>query len=519
MRNEFIRQVKAIIAANTDNTDFSIDQLCQEIGLSRSQLYRKLKSETGLSTSLYIRQVKLEQASILLSNAQLNISEICYQSGFTSPQNFTKYFKEAYGLTPSKYRQQLLIKGKQIEKMAVVVNPAITTPPIIVPPIEKPFSKPIPPKKFTTFQLFTIFLLFLTLSYFVFLYFQSQTTSNPNKDNLPFIAIIPFEQIGFPEDNYLGEGITEDVLIQLTRFDGLNIISKATTFKFQPTDEGLYQKMAAFGTTHILQGEIKKVNHQLMLLVHLVQLSDNREVWSERFTEAEENLFNLAPKVALALSKKFNLSPTLSNSSVAKRNYQPSVPAYNAYLRGQHLMRPRNRDGLEKSIEEFDIALSIDDNYTAAVLAKATAYLLLNRKENTDKAEIMALEVIRKDKQNGDAYALLGYIHSIKNEYIKALTFYEIALELLPDDPMINYWYSLVFRKIGHLKAAMKYGKIAAESAPLHPVINSGYIYTVILAKEYLLAEKLIKQSNQIFENSFLYIYIRPFSHTSTAVY
>ncbi|GEM_PF-6352284 len=346
------------------------------------------------------------------------------------------------------------------------------------------------------------------LSSFAYLHFQSQTTANLNKDNPPFIAVIPFEQIGLPEDTYLGEGITEDVLIQLTKFDDLNIISKATTFKFQPTDEDLYQKMAAFGTTHILQGEIKKINHQLMLLVHLVQLSDNREVWSERFIEAEENLFNLAPKVALALSKKFNLSTTVFNSS-AKTNYKPSIPAYNAYLRGQHLMRPRSRDGLEKSIEEFDIALSIDNNYTAAFLAKATAYLLLNRKEGTDKAETMALEVIRKDKQNGDAYALLGNIHSLKNEYIKALTFYEIALALSPDDPMINYWYSLVFRKIGNLKAAMKYGKIAAESAPLHPVINSGYIYTVILADEYLLAEKLINQSNQIFENSFLFLYVK----------
>ncbi|GEM_PF-6243096 len=163
MKEEIKFRVKGILELNFDNPNFSIDQLSKEIGLSRSQLHRKLKAETGLSTSLFIRQVKLEKASLLLTNTQLNISEVCYQIGFTSPQNFAKYFKEAYGLSPSKYRQQLLIKDKQVPKVAAVIDTPTTIPPIMTSRIEKPFSKSLLPNKFTTFQLSTLLFLLLML--------------------------------------------------------------------------------------------------------------------------------------------------------------------------------------------------------------------------------------------------------------------------------------------------------------------------------------------------------------------
>ena len=84
--------------------DFGIDYLCAQVHLSRSQLHRRLKAATGLSASLFIRQVRLERAAELLRTTEDTISEIAYTTGFGSPQSLSRYFQEVYGSSPSAYR-------------------------------------------------------------------------------------------------------------------------------------------------------------------------------------------------------------------------------------------------------------------------------------------------------------------------------------------------------------------------------------------------------------------------------
>ncbi len=103
---EFLENLQEIIHKNLEKPDFSIVQICIEMNISRAQLHRKVKAATGLSTSLLIRHVRMEQAKKLLETTDFNVSEIAYQIGISSPQNFSKYFIEAYGVSPSAYRKQ-----------------------------------------------------------------------------------------------------------------------------------------------------------------------------------------------------------------------------------------------------------------------------------------------------------------------------------------------------------------------------------------------------------------------------
>lgn len=510
MKDKMVLQAKTIIEEHIENSNFSIDQLCQEIGLSRSQLHRKLKKETGLSTSLFIRQVKLEKASFLLTNTQLNISEIGYKIGFTSPQNFTKYFKAAYGLNPSKYRKQALAEKETIEKKEQITEKeeviAITT---TTSPLNSPSADQSPlPKKRSIFQLSTMLFLFFLLSGLIFLYAQSNTTITENKP--PFIAVLPFIQTGLSADNYLGEGIAEDILIQLTKYDGLRIISKSTTFKYLSETSAFHEDVKALGGTHILEGEIKLINQEYRISVHLIRLSDNREIWSERFFRTEQDLVNLSSEIAMTIAQKLN-QPTLKKIDQTIIN-PPNITAYNAYLRGNHLIRDRNVIKLKQGLAEFDKALKINPDYTDAFIAKATAILLLEDQYSVNyltEVEQMMLKVIRQQKDKGEAYALLGNVYSNQYQFVKSLTFFEIALEYLPNNAMINYWYSLRLRTLGDFEAAIKYGKKATDLDPLHPLINAGYIYTVIVAEKYQLAEELLSTSAPIFKDTYLYLLVK----------
>jgi len=101
----FLQKLQAVIAAHLSEANFSIEELSREIGMSRTQVHRKLKALTNLSASLFIRQVRLQEALALLQQTELTVSEIAYQVGFSSPAYFTRCFTEQFAQTPTDVRQ------------------------------------------------------------------------------------------------------------------------------------------------------------------------------------------------------------------------------------------------------------------------------------------------------------------------------------------------------------------------------------------------------------------------------
>ena len=100
---DFLKEVIACIEKNIDNSEYTIDSLSADIVMSRMSLYRKMKSLTGQTPADFIRMVRLKTAAKLLKEEKCTVSEACYRTGFASPQNFSKHFKEMFGVLPSQY--------------------------------------------------------------------------------------------------------------------------------------------------------------------------------------------------------------------------------------------------------------------------------------------------------------------------------------------------------------------------------------------------------------------------------
>lgn len=122
---ELFDKLNAILDESLDNLSLSPDVLCREIGISRSQLHRILKEKTQLSTTLYIRQKKLESAKKLLTETELRVSEIAYLVGIESPQNFSKYFGRAFDVSPSDYRKQVEDSPEATKRVSIAVLPFV----------------------------------------------------------------------------------------------------------------------------------------------------------------------------------------------------------------------------------------------------------------------------------------------------------------------------------------------------------------------------------------------------------
>lgn len=103
----FLHKMNAIVSANLDNSNFSVEDLAEKLHVSRIQLYRKVKAILGISISDHINNVRLEKAAELLKRNDMNISEIAYAIGFSTPNYFSTAFKNKFGISPKEYKQKV----------------------------------------------------------------------------------------------------------------------------------------------------------------------------------------------------------------------------------------------------------------------------------------------------------------------------------------------------------------------------------------------------------------------------
>jgi AraC-like DNA-binding protein len=92
-----------VVNQHLDDSDFNVEMLTKEVGISRAQLHRKMKEMTGISTSEFIRNIRLEQAARLLKEQKINVTQVAYTVGFSNLAHFSTIFRKHFGVSPSEY--------------------------------------------------------------------------------------------------------------------------------------------------------------------------------------------------------------------------------------------------------------------------------------------------------------------------------------------------------------------------------------------------------------------------------
>ncbi|MCE5332168.1 MAG: response regulator [Bacteroidales bacterium] len=108
MDEKFVKKAVALVEANIANSNFLVEDLCREMGMSRVYFYKKILSLTDKTPSEFIRFIRLKRATDLLEKSQLFVNEVAYQVGFNDPKYFRKYFKDEFGISPSEYKKKFI---------------------------------------------------------------------------------------------------------------------------------------------------------------------------------------------------------------------------------------------------------------------------------------------------------------------------------------------------------------------------------------------------------------------------
>ncbi len=278
-----IEKLNQLIESNFDNPHFSTDDICQELGISRSQLYRLIKEEFQLSTSLYIRRQKLIKAKDLLENSSLKIAEISYKIGIDSPQNFSKYFTQEFGINPTEFRKNIPLPKEESAKQptdnqAFIIKKRIST-------IQNPYIY---------IGLTLLFLLIISLT--TYFWKSNKNSIQETNDYTEFpeksIAILPFKNLGDVQQSYFSEGIMEQIHSSLASLNDLKVISTTSSNKYSNSKKSIRQIAQELHVKYLLNGSVLQVDKQIRITVELINAKDDRVIWSKNFEGDTKNIFS-----------------------------------------------------------------------------------------------------------------------------------------------------------------------------------------------------------------------------------
>ncbi len=304
------------------------------------------------------------------------------------------------------------------------------------------------------------------------------------------IAVLPFSNLSSePDTEYFSDGLTEELIHGLTKLDGLMVVAwnSAARLKGQPYDVREIGRQLNVST--VLVGSVRGSGERLRVMAQLVDTSNGRYLWSETYDRQIEDLFAIQEEISRAIVKTLQLK--LIAPSIRHGAY--NLEAYNLYLKGRFQWNKRTAEGLKRSVQLFEQAIALDQDFALGYAGLSDAYSLLADYGLVKPADIMpaaesaARKALEIDPTLAEAHASLGLIRSLYAwEWAEAEQHYRRAIDLNPGYATTHFWFAIDYLgMLGRWEEAFQEIEIALQLDPLSPVIREGKGFLLMLSKRY----------------------------------
>lgn len=324
-------------------------------------------------------------------------------------------------------------------------------------------------KPFTSYTFISLLLVTLAVLFLLFPQTKRAYSSDSNQNVEKSIAVLPFEDMSASKDQeYLGDGIAEEIINVLTRIEGLHVIGRTSSFSFKGKSDDLITIGSKLGAKTILEGSVRKSNNQIRVTAQLIDAKNGSHIWSETYDRELIDIFKIQDDISARIAERFEAS---LNSSRALAPPTKNTDAYEMYLRGKQAMT-RGIAEAESARDYLEKAIRFDSTFVLAYAALSQAYFNLRIYDIGDSdwsyklSRSAALNAIALDPKSYAGYIELSMINFIiewdwaatKTNYHKAL-----SLGLPQPDSYKAYYLSL----IGHNDESIQIMKDVLKQDPL----------------------------------------------------
>src|SRR6478672_2653508 len=292
------------------------------------------------------------------------------------------------------------------------------------------------------------------------------------------VAILPFENSGNADSEYLSDGLAETVIYRLSQLSNLKVSPRSSVFRHKGQTIDAEKVGNELGVDAVMSGRLIQRGDNLTISVDLIDVRNKKTLWGEQFERKTSDLLTTQREIASAIADKLQVKLSGNDSTGITKQYTSNNEAYQLYLQGRYFWNKRSSGNLRKATELLKAATEKDPKFALAYAGLADCYAVSyyyvgeRPRELMPLAKTYAAKAIELDPTLAEPHATIGFATwlldwdraAAEKEFLR-------AIELNPNYPTAHHWYSRYLRGIGRFDDAYREIKRAEELDPLSLVI------------------------------------------------
>ncbi|MFZ5623100.1 MAG: protein kinase domain-containing protein [Gemmatimonadota bacterium] len=296
--------------------------------------------------------------------------------------------------------------------------------------------------------------------------------SQPAASTARSIAVLPFADMSHEQDQeYFTDGIAEEIINALSRIDALRVASRTSAFAFKGKSEDIGEIGARLKVATVLEGSVRKSGNRLRITAQLVNVADGYHLWSESYSRALEDVFEVQEEIAQSMVKALRVMLSDDEKRAIEKAPTADVQAYECYLRGRQYFHQWRKRTIEYARRMFERAIEIDPGYALAYAGIAdccsfTYSYWLASPTHLEQADAASRRAIELDPDLAEAHTSRGLALTFARRYDEADPEFRTALPLNPKLFEANYFFARSLLQQGRRADAAHYFEEACRLRP-----------------------------------------------------
>jgi serine/threonine-protein kinase len=301
---------------------------------------------------------------------------------------------------------------------------------------------------------------------------ESARVSTAQADQ-PSIAVLPFANMSLDkEQEFFSDGLAEEILNLLAKIPRLKVIARTSSFAFRGKEQDIRKIAEALDVKTILEGSVRRSGSRIRVTAQLIDAADGSHLWSDRYDRELTDVFDVQDEIAAAIAGTLQLK--LAPKPTIAERYKPNLPAYEAYLRGEHHFLKVTPASMALGKEYFEQAISLDPKFALPYACLASYYAsqavvgLRPASEAMPQVQAWAQKALELDASLSEAHAALGLkAFEFDYDWNEAARQFSLALSCDPVPPLTRRLYTVYTVSLGRAREAEELVRHEVEADPL----------------------------------------------------
>ena len=326
------------------------------------------------------------------------------------------------------------------------------------------------------------------------------------------IAVLPFANTsGDKENEYFSDGLSEEIINELSRIPGLKVIARTSAFAFKGKQDDIRKIASALNVAHIVEGSVRRSGNRMRITAQLVAASDGTHLWSQRFDREIADIFAVQDEIARSVAAVLRVHLTCRS-----RQYIPKLPAYEAYLKARHCLAAFTRESLPQSKDFYEQAIAVDSGFAEAQSGLGMALVsvvfpgITAAHEAMPLANAAARRALDLDPASAEAHAVLGMVAALyDSDWNEAKRRFQLALSREPVPSYVRWYYSYSYLlPMSRTQEAVQQCVLGLQDDPLNFLGGFHFSCALLAGGDAETGEAQIRQLSAVHSNMYQPYYL-----------